>query len=301
MVNTGHPSRACKLCRARRIRCDETKPFCLKCMEVNPRRLLQGPVANASLGIKSKRVCPGYRDPFEINLRDETQATIRKAQAAHKKKLSVDEKAGAGTGNGIVVLTSIGDSPGWASSSHSDTSWDSQSSHSSPLTATSITDISGINTLGFELDSPSDGTILRVCPSEDTKVFLPPNLQTPLDQQAACFFFSQYVLMPARGPGRGMFTFLVSLLGKPETKQSPLPMAFAAVSLAALAGRPNSRGLLAQASNYYTRALKELNGALQSKEMAVKDTSLASVIMLSFYEVSLPPLSERNRLFIEGI
>lgn len=41
MVNPGHPSKGCGTCKLRRIRCDETRPTCLKC---------------ASL----KRMCLGY-------------------------------------------------------------------------------------------------------------------------------------------------------------------------------------------------------------------------------------------------
>ncbi|KAF6808041.1 negative acting factor [Colletotrichum sojae] len=41
MVYNGKPSSGCKLCRIRKVKCDETKPFCLRCT-------------------KSKRHCPGY-------------------------------------------------------------------------------------------------------------------------------------------------------------------------------------------------------------------------------------------------
>ncbi|KAJ3499825.1 hypothetical protein NLG97_g3 [Lecanicillium saksenae] len=41
MVYNGVPSRGCYLCRSRKIKCDETKPFCNRCR-------------------KSKRQCPGY-------------------------------------------------------------------------------------------------------------------------------------------------------------------------------------------------------------------------------------------------
>ncbi|OHE96244.1 hypothetical protein CORC01_08462 [Colletotrichum orchidophilum] len=48
MVYTGKPSGGCKLCRIRKVKCDEAKPFCMRCT-------------------KSKRHCPGYgpviRDP----------------------------------------------------------------------------------------------------------------------------------------------------------------------------------------------------------------------------------------------
>ncbi|KAK1981148.1 hypothetical protein LZ30DRAFT_658028 [Colletotrichum cereale] len=41
MVYTGKPSSGCKLCRIRKVKCDEVKPFCMRCT-------------------KSKRHCPGY-------------------------------------------------------------------------------------------------------------------------------------------------------------------------------------------------------------------------------------------------
>lgn len=59
MVNTGRPSGACGVCRERRIKCDETKPACLKC-------------------IRSGRSCSGYS--HGLRLRDQTQKTIIKAK-----------------------------------------------------------------------------------------------------------------------------------------------------------------------------------------------------------------------------
>ena len=41
MVNPGHPSNACGTCKARRIKCDEARPYCRKC-------------------ISSKRTCLAY-------------------------------------------------------------------------------------------------------------------------------------------------------------------------------------------------------------------------------------------------
>ena len=42
MVNPGHPSGACETCKVRRIKCDETRPYCLCC-------------------ISTGRICVGYR------------------------------------------------------------------------------------------------------------------------------------------------------------------------------------------------------------------------------------------------
>ncbi|CZR60782.1 uncharacterized protein PAC_10678 [Phialocephala subalpina] len=49
MVNTGKPSTGCHMCRKRRIKCDEGRPGCMRCQ-------------------KSKRACPGYRDPLQLRL-----------------------------------------------------------------------------------------------------------------------------------------------------------------------------------------------------------------------------------------
>ncbi|KAK4164966.1 putative transcriptional regulatory protein [Cladorrhinum sp. PSN259] len=60
MVYGGKPSRGCRTCRARRIKCDEGKPTCQRCA-------------------KSKRECGGYRPEFDIVHRDQTSSTVQKA------------------------------------------------------------------------------------------------------------------------------------------------------------------------------------------------------------------------------
>ncbi|KAI0150582.1 hypothetical protein GGR57DRAFT_186942 [Xylariaceae sp. FL1272] len=69
MVYCGKPSRGCQMCRTRRIKCDETKPTCQQCA-------------------KSRRQCPGYKDEFDLVLRNETTATERRAKKANKKALA---------------------------------------------------------------------------------------------------------------------------------------------------------------------------------------------------------------------
>ncbi|KAK3392217.1 hypothetical protein B0T20DRAFT_50313 [Sordaria brevicollis] len=63
MVYGGKPSRGCRTCRARRIKCDEGKPTCNQCA-------------------KSKRECAGYRNEFEIVHRDQTKSTVRRMNKA---------------------------------------------------------------------------------------------------------------------------------------------------------------------------------------------------------------------------
>jgi hypothetical protein len=44
MVNPGHPSKGCRTCKMRRIKCDEAQPICRKCTTSN-------------------RICLGYNEP----------------------------------------------------------------------------------------------------------------------------------------------------------------------------------------------------------------------------------------------
>ncbi|KAF2095425.1 hypothetical protein NA57DRAFT_79152 [Rhizodiscina lignyota] len=52
MVYTGQPSKACGLCRFRKIKCDEKRPECTQC-------------------IRLKAKCPGYRDPLDLKFKDQ--------------------------------------------------------------------------------------------------------------------------------------------------------------------------------------------------------------------------------------
>ena len=46
-----------------------------------------------------------------------------------------------------------------------------------------------------------------------------------------------------------------------------------------------ARDLLTLADKHYVRALNEINIALQDSKKAMKDSTLASVVLLSFFEV----------------
>lgn len=326
MVNTGHPSRACKLCRSRRIKCDETKPHCLKCK-------------------KSKRQCPGYRDPFEINLRDETQSTIRKAKASAAAQKRADRSEGRGTSSDesptklTHTTTTIGRHRRKSSAYHSDASWETKSTWSSPsttiaslqgtftsptftFTSPTVTDInltfpssdqdlqfdfnstdwsslpsdnlySPINSIAKAISSSFDGTTLQFGASLSSPVddgsclSVLPGLQTPLDEQATCYFLSNFVLSVSASKHPSLFDFVLKMIRLEGIENTPFSMAFTAVSVAALAGRPNSRHLFPKSRIYYSTALAQFKAVLKDKELAKHDTSLATAILLSFYEVRI--------------
>ncbi|TQN73104.1 Transcriptional regulatory protein moc3 [Colletotrichum shisoi] len=276
MVNTGHPSRACKLCRARRIKCDETKPFCLKCA-------------------KSKRVCPGYRDAFEINLRDETQSTIRKAKSAALRKAIREGLAAEQDEEGEGHINTQAKVMEWTPPAAppprqqrvniipvtSDDDWlDRYSNSSSSEVSPSMSYASSLS----YISNQAPDTFVSFKDIEGATYGMPHTLQTPLDQQATCYFLANYVLAPPTGVGRGILTFVLPLLNMPSYQTSPLQSAFSAVSMAALAGRPHSRRLSSMANLHYSKALEDLTRAMQDRVAVRQDTTLASAILLAFYE-----------------
>ena len=207
--------------------CDETKPTCNQCA-------------------KSRRVCPGYKDDFDLVFRNETQATERRARRAVNSKRA---------GSQISLATQ--------QSSFSATSTDETSPERSP-------------------------TLIAPNPDQDmSKAILPLGaLSIPLEQQAPCFFVSNFVIAP-RLETRGYFDFLLPML-KSESANSHLSLAFSAVAMASLANRPNTRGqrmLFSQAIGQYTKALKATNLALQTPAHQKTDATLAAILMLGFFEV----------------
>ncbi|KAI7786665.1 negative acting factor [Diaporthe eres] len=254
MVNTGKPSGGCKLCRARRIKCDETKPFCLKCQ-------------------KSKRQCPGYRDPFDGKIRDETQSTIRKFKRTRiviekeqvledqaLREAMKDDESDDIKANAAEWKCGFFESRRGSESGNSSTSMPSSTSSNS-----------------WEMIH------------EDFFA----SLVTPIEQQATCYLLSDYVLVSEMPGGRrGYYKFAYKILTKGDPSRCLLS-AFKAVSFVALASRPNSHHLMIEAESHYSRALREVNKAIQDPAQVKSDQTLGAVLLLAFYETLA---STRDRL-----
>ena len=192
---------------------------------------------------KSKRLCPGYRDTFDLNLRDETKSTKRKASRVQQQHSLTHYSSASLTG------------------SH-------RSRHSPNSSIYSIFDLAES----------------RVYERNQHTSFVH-QLSIPIDQQATCFFLSNYVLVPEEGILSGYLDFLVRLLKRPRLDPSFIA-AFAAVAFAALGTRPNSKALAPKADYFYVKALKEINVALQDSTRSMDDATLAAIILLSIFEVS---------------
>jgi hypothetical protein len=134
-------------------------------------------------------------------------------------------------------------------------------------------------------DGSDNSQALILSNSDMSSLFAPlETISIPYEQQAPCFFVTNYVFTPIK-TSKGHFDFLEPMLEK-ESPGSHLSLAFAAVSMASLANRPNSRGrmLYAQAVGSYTKALKAVNLALQNPALQKTDQTLAAILLLGFFE-----------------
>lgn len=250
MVNTGKPSGGCKMCRARRVKCDETKPACLKCL-------------------KLKKPCPGYRDPFEGKIRDETQATIRK----YKKTRIVTEKDQVLRDERLRKHDTVSDGQEEgedvkADGESSTTEYFDRNGESTPPT-------SATSTLSFDAMHIHDDFLA--------------SLDTPIEQRATCHLLADYVLVSdSPGGRRGYYKFVYKILTRPNGPSRCLLSAFKAVSIVALSSRPGASHLVVEAESHYAKALREVNKAIQDPSQVKSDDTLASVLLLAFYEVSTP-------------
>lgn len=273
MVNTGKPSGGCKLCRARRVKCDETKPACLKCL-------------------RAKRQCPGYRDPFESKIRDETQATIRK----YKRTRIVIEKEQVLREEGLKEDEILGD----VEKDEDDDNGDDDDDDNLKADVANWT--SGYFDRRGGSKTPTSASSTTSFDSTHVHEDFLASLATPVEQRATCHLLADYVLVSdSPGGRRGYYKFVYKILTRPNGPSKSLLSAFKAVSFVALSSRPGASHLVVEAESHYAKALREVNKAIQDPSQVKSDDTLASVLLLAFYEVSLrkptrtPPPSPSRR------
>ena len=108
-------------------------------------------------------------------------------------------------------------------------------------------------------------------------------LQVSAEEQAVCFFFSNYALELSR-PSKSMYDFLPAFYNN-DNGNTALSCAVTALGLAGLSYRRNESCLLSAAKSMYSWALHLTNEALRDPATAVNDTTLVSVLLLGLYEV----------------
>ncbi|KAL2135695.1 hypothetical protein VTI74DRAFT_7376 [Chaetomium olivicolor] len=139
MVYCGKPSKGCQMCRTRRIKCDETKPTCNQCA-------------------KARRPCPGYKDEFDLVLRNENLAAKRRAL-----KISTPRRNSSASKKSAKPSRASMSSPSAPSSSSSSSS--SSRSSSSPTTTPSQTATTGSVVISHPPSVPQPFSISPTSPA----------------------------------------------------------------------------------------------------------------------------------------
>ena len=96
--------------------------------------------------------------------------------------------------------------------------------------------------------------------------------------------------MPCKGNAHSYMDFIIPAMKDEKSLVSPkssLGTAVMAVAMATFGNRRKSQTGLAKASKQYGRALQLVNAALRDPDLALEDQTLATVIILGFFEVCI--------------
>ncbi|ROV86845.1 hypothetical protein VSDG_10173 [Cytospora chrysosperma] len=246
MVYCGKPSMGCLTCRARRIKCDETRPVCNQCT-------------------KSRRHCSGYRSNFDILHRDETQATAARARKSEAKKAA---KRAAEEGR---TSTAFESTPPENSSRRNNDAWEvSLVSTVSPGSTTS-------STPAFPSKNASYHEM--VFPTASPAVPLH-------QRASHFFAWNFIMVPAQWGKHPGHLEYLLPLLKAESRADSPFQLAYSACALAAMSNRlkADTMDLMELSVMQHSRALVAINKALRDPSESNNDSTLATVLLLSLFE-----------------
>ena len=117
------------------------------------------------------------------------------------------------------------------------------------------------------------------------------------ENRAINFFLDQFIVAPSQHENVGWFEFLPEL-SSIATSFSPLGLAFRAVAYLSLANRFNEPRLKTWALQYNGDALHATNEALKYQSSAVEDSTLAAILVMCLFGVSLFWFSELHLTYL---
>ncbi|MCJ1393147.1 hypothetical protein MMC18_006019 [Xylographa bjoerkii] len=113
----------------------------------------------------------------------------------------------------------------------------------------------------------------------------PPALSIPIESQAMCYFFRNYVCEDSRF-SKGFFDYLPSIFGSNGAVGSALTDAVVSLGMVGLSNTKNASEIMIHANERYNLALRATNSALRDEEDAKADQTLITVMLLGLYETN---------------
>ena len=251
MVFCGKPSKGCGECRSRKIRCDQARPTCSQC-------------------VKGNRTCPGYRDQLSLMFRDESQQVVRKARTGGSRRAKPSRKSprrvspSPSTSSSDAVLPP-GGGPGG--------------------TPGNLNDPSDVTDVLPSSSSPPDGALSPLV-EPSPRLMMQPSYQFN-DSEAICFF-----LHSNSWPGTfWMMDFGPDfwLQGGGSPSHQAMKAGLISVGTAMLSRIRQSANMQVTAEKEYGYALQLLTTAVMDEEEAKTNPTLAAVLLLAIFEVTLFP------------
>ena len=111
-------------------------------------------------------------------------------------------------------------------------------------------------------------------------------LSVPIESQAMCYFFQNYVSEGSQ-PSKGYFNYLSSIFSSNNEVGSSLVDAVVSLGMVGLSNTKHASQIMIPAKERYNLALQATNSALGHEEDAKADQTLITVMLLGLYEVSI--------------
>ncbi|KAF6814399.1 C6 finger domain-containing protein [Colletotrichum sojae] len=272
MVYCGKPSKGCSSCRGRKVKCDQREPGCGQCE-------------------KRQQECPGYRNLVDLMFRDESSHVIKKASKTKARGLAKTAKVFANVpGSGLDTsvsneLESCGSEPGIKPRSPR-----RQSIPPHGLKLITHDDSARSRQKQVPRLPPLSGyDHLREGSWSATTQPIPLYSLSPSDQErGTAFFFSRYVSIDENACHQN-YDFIFDVWRPasmvPGRQVDGVMASMTAVGLAGLSALTRCPKTMDWARRSYGTALLLTNDALQDPSMAVKDTTMLSILILGTYEM----------------
>ncbi|KAH7133658.1 hypothetical protein EDB81DRAFT_762939 [Dactylonectria macrodidyma] len=255
MPNTGKPSKDCHLCRSRRVKCDLAKPACQRCFKY---------------GVP----CPGYRTEQELVFRNANPTSVKK----RKKRGQQQQQQQQGANNqGSEAAFSVRLSPSTTDSDYSTPSTFLDDDFDEIITQ------SGTSTFICSEFASSDFVSSDVVPSDtDTALILPKSLSEHWTTHSVPILLNVYSTLDflhniyKGNPRDGPLVWAAHLFSRTYVTNLRYSTAVYNDSV-----QENDREL----GTYLGKTLSSVNVALKSPGGAMRDDVLATVWILTNYEL----------------
>ncbi|KAF1940950.1 hypothetical protein EJ02DRAFT_213662 [Clathrospora elynae] len=250
MSYRGRPSKGCEACRARKVKCDETRPACSRCS-------------------KSGHDCT-YRDQSDILFRNQTASAAQRAEESWRKRSKSHQRAPTSESSASTKTPpSDESSPPTLDDQHSS----SGSQHSPSGSA----------------DDQVQNTYNEATPFIDlSKMTITPHLNPDFRRLAFERFVYDFVSpdspdRPKNEPSDALWTFIPVLYQK-AAEDSCLATAVDAVAYVNFANRCNAPHAEALGEECLGRSIAMLSKIIADKKLAATNEALLSVYLMGIFE-----------------